>query len=295
MTTPARINPEGQSGFDLRDEIFRCVAGRKVIARIISDDEGVIAETRAASEEACRLGLQVHSVLDEGSRVRRGDEVMRLKGSPKQVAQAEEVLLGIISKPSGIATAVSGFIEKAGVRPRIVCGAWKKMPPPLKDAVRRAVTTGGGAFRITGMPFVYLDKNIIEMVGGIEASLSAASGLTGHVKAVQIKGRYRDIADEASEAARCGASIVFIDTGQPGDVGKVTERLKSLGLRSRVEVAFGGNVTLSDIDGLKSLDIDIVDVGRAIVDAPLLDLRMEIEAVEEDDREGTRCNASGIS
>lgn len=295
MTTPAKIPSDVHRGFDLRDEIFKGVSDRKVTANIVSDGEGVIAETRAAAEEACRLGLAVESVLDEGSRVGSGDEVMRIEGSPKQVAQAEEVLLGIISKPSGIATAVCRFIEKAGQRPRIVCGAWKKMPPPLKDAIRRAVITGGGAFRITGEPFVYLDKNIIEMLGGIAASLSATSSLTGHVKAVQIKGRYGDIADEACEAARCGASIVFIDTGRPGDVAEVTGRLESMGLRSRVQIAFGGNVTLPDIDRLKSLDIDILDIGRAIVDAPLLDLRMEIEGMEEDNGKGVRCSTGGIS
>ena len=266
---------------NLRDEILSNVANRNVTASIIADDEGVISETDTAVDEAKGLGLVMDSILGVGSLVKIGDEVARFSGSPKQIAMAEEVLLGIIAKPSGIATAVSRFIEKAGQRPQIVCGAWKKMPPSQKDAIRRAVKVGGGAFRITQEPFVYLDKNIIEMLGGIRASLSAVSSLTGHVKVVQIKGRYHDIAQEACDAVKCGANIIFIDTGLPQDVMKVTNRLDGLGLRSSVKIAFGGNILLADIDYLKSMDIDILDVGRSIVDAPLLNMRLEVACISD--------------
>jgi nicotinate-nucleotide pyrophosphorylase (carboxylating) len=43
-----------------------------------------------------------------------------------------------------------------------------------------------------------------------------------------------------------------------------------------VQVAFGGGVTLDDVDALKALDLDILDIGRHIVDAPLLDMRLDI-------------------
>jgi nicotinate-nucleotide pyrophosphorylase (carboxylating) len=35
-------------------------------------------------------------------------------------------------------------------------------------------------------------------------------------------------------------------------------------------------VRLDDIDDIKRLDVDTVDVGRAIVDAPLLDMRVRV-------------------
>jgi nicotinate-nucleotide pyrophosphorylase (carboxylating) len=44
-------------------------------------------------------------------------------------------------------------------------------------------------------------------------------------------------------------------------------------------LAFGGGVQLTDIDRLRGLDVDIVDVGRAIVDAPLLDMRFQVVGV----------------
>ena len=39
---------------------------------------------------------------------------------------------------------------------------------------------------------------------------------------------------------------------------------------------------LEDIEDLKRVDVDILDIGRQIVDAPLLDIRLEVTATEQD-------------
>jgi nicotinate-nucleotide pyrophosphorylase (carboxylating) len=265
---------------DLRDEILKSVTGKKITASIISDDDGIVAETGVAAEEAKRLGLVLEKIIDKGSQVTGGDEIARFHGSPKQVVMAEDILIGLIAKPSGIATAAGEFVKKAGQRPKIVCGAWKKMPGSLKDTIRRAVVTGGAHCRISQSPFVYLDKNYLTILGGIKESLEAVENLTDHIKVVQLKGRYDTIAKEACEAVEFGASILFIDTGLQSDVELVVKELNHLGLRGKVNIAFGGDIRLGDIDELKTLDIDILDIGRQIVDAPLLDMRLDVVDTE---------------
>ena len=105
--------------------------------------------------------------------------------------------------------------------------------------------------------------------------------MNGIVKVVQVRGRYWDIASEACEAAMAGAGIVFIDSGNPRDIESVSQRLRSLGLRNRVELAFGGGIKLEAIDLLKRMDVDILDIGRQIVDAPILDMRLEITDTQD--------------
>lgn len=270
---------------DIRDQIFRGIAEKIYTACIIADEDGIVTATGAVAAEAERLGVLLESIAAEGMRVRAGDVVARFRGTPKQLAMAEEVLIGLMAKPSGIATATHEFVKKAGGRPRIVCGAWKKMPPQLKETIRRAITAGGASFRISSAPFVYLDKNYVEMLRGIRGCLEAASGLNGPEKVVQLKGRYGDVAREACEAAACGAAIVFVDTGIKEDVARVSAALRGAGLREGVLIAFAGNIKPEDIKELKCMDVDILDIGRAIVDAPLLDMRMEVIAVEEGARE----------
>jgi nicotinate-nucleotide pyrophosphorylase (carboxylating) len=194
---------------------------------------------------------------------------------------AEETLIGLLAKSSGIATSALRFADATGGKPQIVSGAWKKMPPSLKELVREAVKAGGASPRMISEPFAYLDKNYIELMGGVRKCLAALAHLDGIVKVVQVKGRYGDIASEACEAAMSGAGVVFIDSGNPRDIESVSEKLRSLGLRDKVRLAFGGGIKLDDIYLLKMMDIDILDIGRPIVDAPLLDMRLEIMDIQK--------------
>jgi nicotinate-nucleotide pyrophosphorylase (carboxylating) len=261
---------------DVRKELLKNVKWKMVTAAIISDEEGIIAGTVLTKEEAEKLGLSVLMIVNEGSRVGKEEEIFRFRGTPRQIVMAEEILIGLMAKPSGIATRAHKFVKATGGRPKVVCGAWKKMPPSLKEVIREAVHAGGALSRIEPTPFVYLDKNYIELLGGIKKSLEAVAHLRNVSKVVQVKGRYRDIVSEACEAAESGAHIVFIDSGEPDDVRRIVERLRQMGLRDKVKIAFGGGVNLEAIDELKTLDIDILDIGRQIVDAPLLDMRLEI-------------------
>ncbi len=264
---------------DLRDEIFRRLSGRIADAFIIANGAGVIAGTQKAKDEGEHLGLAVKEILPEGSHVNENDVVAHFRGHVKEVAIGEDFLIGYISKPSGIATAAYKFRQAAGDRPRVVSGAWKKMPLELKETIRKAVVAGGAFIRISSDPFIYLDKNYIEIFGGIAESLKAVAHLKGYLKVIQLRGRYEDIALEAREAAKLDADILFIDTGDMDDIDKVAREIRKMGLREKVEIAFGGAVTLAEMDIIKTLDVDILDIGRAIVDAPLLDLKYEVQRI----------------
>ena len=261
---------------DLRERIFNQVADHIVRAVILTEDEGIIAGTGAVKEEALKLGLSLEEIIAEGGQVAKGDVIAKFSGRPKQIAMAEELLMGIMAKASGIATAAQRATRMAGGRPKIVCGAWKKVPSVLKEMLRQAVILGGAAYSLSSGPFVYLDKNHIAMLGGITESLSAVRDLESHRKVVQLKGKSKEIVSEVEEAVAGGADIVFIDTGRPKDVETVMDKLVRLGVRERVEVAFAGGVKIEDIPRLKALDVDYLCIGREILDAPLIDMKMEV-------------------
>lgn len=261
---------------DIRDDIFRSVTERVVTASIIADDNGIVAETQAVKNASEELELTILRLITGGNSIRKGDEIARFCGKPKQVAMAEERLIGLMAKASGIATAARRFVDKAGPRLKIVSGAWKKMPYSLKEMIRRSIITGGANCRISQTPFLYLDKNYVRMLGGIQKSLETVSDQTGYLKVIQLNGTYQDIVLEAYEALKHGADIIFIDSGRRLDVIRITDRLNQLNQRTMVKIAFGGNIRLEDIDELKALDLDILDIGRQIVDSPLLDMHLEV-------------------
>jgi len=259
---------------DPRPLLFSGVAQRDVTAVLSADESGIVVHTDAAADTSADLGLTVVHCLAEGKRVEPGDEVLRVTGSPFQIALAEERLVGLVAKPSGIATAASRFVDRAGGRLQIVSGAWKKLPFSQKDMIRSAITAGGAAPRIADWPFAYLDKNFVTMLGGVHGALKAVAAhpeLAGYQRIIQVVD-----ANDACVAARGGADIVFVDTGRISDISAASLALRATRCRDRVRLAFGGGVQLTDIDRLRGLDVDIVDIGRAIVDAPLLDMTFRV-------------------
>jgi len=85
------------AGRDIRDEILLSVAERRVTARIIADEEGLVVGIRAMEGAAKDLGLILRHVAEEGSSVKPGDEIARFEGRPKQIVMAEEQLMGLMA------------------------------------------------------------------------------------------------------------------------------------------------------------------------------------------------------
>ena len=265
---------------DPREHIFAGIADAQVTAAVRAAEAGFITAIDEAIASAEGLGMTVAFALEDGSAVSEDDEIIRVVGTPYQVALAEERLIGIIGKPSGITTATRRFVERADGRVRIVSGAWKKLPFSLKEMIRSAIIAGGAMPRIADWPFAYLDKNFVRMLGGPVRTLAAVDGLDGFTRIIQLGGETGTLAQDAVDAALAGADIIFIDTGHRPDVVRVADALRQEGVRDAVTLAFGGGIRLDDIAALAQLDLDIVDVGRPIVDAPLLDMRVTVLDVD---------------
>ena len=264
---------------DPRDKFFESVATARITARVVAEEPGIIAGGSAVPASLAELGIVANSQLADGAPVKAGTVVTEIVGSPKEIALAEERLIGLMAKPSGIATATARFVARAGGRMRVVSGAWKKLPFSQKEMIRQAIVIGGAAPRIAEWPFLYIDKNFVRMHGGLEETMAAASRFEVGTRIVQIRGEYGNISDEAVQAAAGGATIVFVDSGLIEDAKRAILALTAHGLRSGVEVAFAGGVQLGDIELLAEIGVDVVDIGRPIVDAPLLDMRLDVVEV----------------
>ena len=263
---------------DIRNRIFRHLEGRKYVARISSEGEGVVSGIEWLRTACIRLGIDLKGCRKSGTRIRRGDIIAVIEGRAKQLALAEEELIGWISKASGIATAARRARKAAGKRLQIVSGAWKKMPPPVKELIRQAALDGGIQYRISRKPFLYLDKNYLKMFGGVQEALDAVRHFGPYVNVVQLKSKGKKLIEETALAARGGAGILMIDTGRRMDVERVDRFLREQRMRQKIRLAFAGNIRIGDLHTLKKMPLELVDIGKAIVDAPLLDMRMDVEA-----------------
>jgi nicotinate-nucleotide pyrophosphorylase (carboxylating) len=201
---------------------------------------------------------------------------LTVRGSAKAVAMAEDCLPGAIGKPSGIARAMRRAQQLAGKRVRVVSGPAKKLPVEIKDQVRRAVHRGGGSGRISNEPFLYLDKNYVRMFGSVRKTLEAVAPMTGYVRAVQLRGLVEDIATETRSAIELGAEILMVDSGRLDDLDLVARLVREAGRRDRTTIAFAGDIGMDEIAAIAAHDVDILDVGRAILDAPIVDIKFDV-------------------
>lgn len=236
-------------------------------------------------DDACAFadekGITIMPNTANGMFVHPGEAIMTISGSAQEIVFAEESIIGKLAKTSGIATAAAKAVHTAGGRVELVCGSFKKIPFENRAKARKALECAGVMSRIAPAPFIYLDKNYVRMLGGIQEALAAAKEIETDARAVQVFGFSGNVGEDAVLAAKNGADILMIDTGNRGDIDEVLTALSREGLRDRVRVAFAGNVTLDDVDALAEKDIDILCIGKAIVDAPLMDMRLSVMNEED--------------
>lgn len=279
---------------DIRDDIFRSLPRVRVAAVLAAEQDGIIAQVTMAAGAARDLGLGVDVLAKDGARVTAGQAILRVTGSPKAVVMAEDLLIGMIAKPSGVCTAAHAAMRAAGGRVEIVAGAWKKLPLEIRRSCRGAAAQAGIRTRISERPFIYLDKNYVRIFGGVAPALAAVKDLEGYLRVIQVKGETAPVAQEALTAARAGAEIVMVDTGRAEDLRIVHRCLAENGVRNLVKLAFGGGIRIEHIEALIAAGADILDIGAAVVDAPMLGLKFDVCGVTAGQAPETVQMAHGI-
>ena len=261
--------------YDIRDDIFETIINKHYEAKLVAESDGIISGTQSAIDRLNSLGIEVLFIVDEGHMIKQGDIVAHLRSTPKLLAQAEEFLAGKFSKVSGIATAALEASNIAKDKIKIVCGSLKKIPEECKSSYRKAIETGGISSRICDTPFIYLDKNYIKMFGGIPQTLKSVERFKEFKKVIQIHNTIDSVEEEVKQAVLYGAHILMIDTGRDEDIDRCFEVLKQLNIKNKT-VAFSGNVKLDKIEDYITKGVEILCIGKEIIDAKMLDMKFDI-------------------
>lgn len=211
------------------------------------------------------------SVVAEGAWLQPGEPIVEITGSAGEVAVAEDHVLGPLGLASGIAMAAAPLREACPPGLRLSCGGWKKLPAALKPLLRAGLAVAGVTPRLVPGDFVYVPKTSVRMLGGPVAATAAAAALDHGPVSIQVTS-----VDEAIAVARAGAGIVMVDDGRLDTLRAVHQALGERGLRDALMVAFAGGVTADDLLPARTAGADIVDIGRAILDAPLWDLHVDV-------------------
>jgi nicotinate-nucleotide pyrophosphorylase (carboxylating) len=141
----------------------------------------------------------------------------------------------------------------------------------MKPLLREGLKVAGIFPRLVAGDFVYIGKNGVKLLGGVVAAIEKGRSIDHGPVSIQVSS-----AEESLFAAEAGAGIIMVDTGKVDDLQEVNRALAANNFRHSIVLAFGGGVQLDQLDDVRSAGADAVDIGRAILDAPLLDLRIRV-------------------
>ncbi len=241
-------------------------------ALVVATEPGVVAGSSLVNAtELTESAGEWRLLRSEGERVEAGDALVEVTGGAWEIAVAGDHVLGVLGVAGGLARRAIELCDAAPIGLDIACGAWKKWPAAMKPVLRAALDVAGVTHRLVEGEFVYIDKNIVRLLGGVAPAVQRGVALGHGPAAVQVDGVI-----EARAAVAAGCGIVMVDTGSLADLAAVHDALTADGVRGSVRLAFGGGVTATTLPGARDAGADIVDIGRSILDAPLWDLRLEV-------------------
>ena len=143
-------------------------------AKLLVKDEGIIAGVAFAKMifNFVDANLQIETFIQDGSKVKYGDEVFHVSGSSQSILKAERLVLNSMQRMSAIATKTNSYVKLLeGTNTKIL--DTRKTTPGFRAAEKWAVKIGGGEnHRFALYDMVMLKDNHNDFAGGITEAIS---------------------------------------------------------------------------------------------------------------------------
>lgn len=249
--------------------IDRNVLGKGIIT---AKQAGVIAGGPIAEHVFRTVGtdLACTVLVEDGTHVESGTEVLSVSGHLASIVTAERVALNFLMRMSGIATLTAHYVNAvSGTKARIV--DTRKTAPGLRLLDKYAVRMGGGGNHRFGLADGILIKdNHIEAAGGITAAVQRARSGAHHLLKIEV-----EVVDVAGvyEALACGADVILLDNMQPATMAECVRIIAGQALCEA-----SGGVTLDTVRSIAETGVDLISVGHLTHSAPALDLSLMVTA-----------------
>ncbi|WP_406686717.1 carboxylating nicotinate-nucleotide diphosphorylase [Rossellomorea vietnamensis] len=160
-----------------------------------------------------KVDVQVFAA--DGDWVEAGQSIAEIRGPMVALLQGERVVLNLIQRMSGIATATYLAVEQVkgtGVR---LCDT-RKTTPGLRMLEKYAVRTGGGFNHRNGLyDAVMLKDNHISFAGSITGAVKQVKRQIGHMVKVEVE---IETKEQLLEAIDAGADVIMFDNCLPSTI-----------------------------------------------------------------------------
>ena len=245
---------------------------KKIKAKIISRQNGVIAGVKFAQDIFVLKGNKVTIIKKDASKIKAGQTILEIAGPVYSILSCERTALNLLSRMSGIATQTSNLVEKIRkVNPRTKLYATRKTAPGLRFFDKEAVNIGGGEkHRMSLDKLVMLKDNHLAVSGSLSRLISKARK---KYKIIEVEVENQE---DALLAAVSGATIIMLDNFSTKEISKTIKNLKKAKLRKRVKLEASGGINSKNIQSYAKSGVDMISVGEITNSVSGIDLTLEV-------------------
>lgn len=242
----------------------------QVQARVTAKEDGVLSGVEVFKEvfRTVDPDVQVTLLKQGGNHVKRGEDVIIIKGKESSILKAERTALNFLQRLSGIATLTSQFVEQLKSTGTTLLDT-RKTTPGMRYLEKQAVRDGGASnHRMNLEDMAMVKDNHVKMAGGITAAVEAIRTKYPNKK---IEVEVRNL-DELEEALDLDVHMIMLDNFSASMQQEAVKRKRG---NARFEVS--GNVTLQTIASKTTPGIDYISVGALTHSFRSLDLSLNIQ------------------
>ena len=241
--------------------------------RLLCKQEGIIAGIEVAQMVLNRLDpeMKFEQLLEDGTRVKVGDEAFYVSGRLQSLLQAERILLNIMQRMSGVATQTAVYADRLeGLKTKVL--DTRKTTPGMRVLDKMAVKIGGGEnHRIGLFDMILLKDNHIDFAGGVAQALTKCReylARTGRNLKIEIEVRTLENIDEVFAAG--GADRIMLDNFSLEMTREAVKRIAG-----RCEIESSGGITLETLRDYAECGVDFVSVGALTHQIKSLDMSLK--------------------
>lgn len=196
---------------------------------------------------------RVYCHIEDGEQVVKGTIIATVTGSVKSLLKSERVLLNLIQRMSGIATATKEVVERIKGTNTKVCDTRKTMPG-LGMLDKYAVRAGGGFNHRQGLDdAVMLKDNHLAFAGSITKAIQTVREHLGHTVKIEVE---IETFEQLKEAVDVRADIIMFDNCTPREI----KEWRSIVPDSIVTEA-SGMITKDTIYDYAAAGVDYISLG----------------------------------
>ena len=214
--------------------------------------------------------VRIERLVEEGTSVPAGTDLLRLEGKARAMLTAERSALNTVQHLSGIATLTRVYVDAIAGTGAILLDTRKTLPG-LRLLEKYATRLGGARNHRMGLwDAAMIKDNHVAVAGGVEAATrrAAAAGIRSIIVEV-------DRLEQIEPALAGGATHLLLDNM---DAPMLREAVRIVA--DRVPTEASGGVTLDTIRAKAVTGVTYVSVGRITQSAPAADIGLDFAPLD---------------